>query len=329
MSIVTDTWRQLVRRRLWPVALLLVGALAAVPFLLAKDPEPVSAPSLPGGAAAKAPAADGEPIVALATAEEARRRRVLGARKDPFEPDPVKAAAPAATPDAAGSGDSPSPEAGPTGGSAPAGSGGGTPTPDTAPPAAPPVADAPAPEKKPNYPLYTLTVRFGESESEDLPRSKVQRLEAMPSADEPVLVYLGVEDGGKVAVFMVDARVEAQGDGVCKPSPATCETIHLREGETEFLDVKDERGEVTGQYQLDLIDIKRRSTASAAKARAAESKAGRRVVRARQAAVGPLRYSFDARKGTVRKLGKKAFKVAVARVARAALASAGAFDVTR
>ena len=62
MSVITDTWRQLVRRRLWPVAALLVAALAAVPFLLAKDPEPapVASPASEGltaGATAQSPAA--------------------------------------------------------------------------------------------------------------------------------------------------------------------------------------------------------------------------------------------------------------------------------
>ena len=43
MSLITDTWHQLVQRRLLPVAVLLLAALVAVPLLLAKDPEPVAA----------------------------------------------------------------------------------------------------------------------------------------------------------------------------------------------------------------------------------------------------------------------------------------------
>ena len=39
MSAVTNMWRQLVQRRLWPVAILLIAALAAVPLTLAKEPE--------------------------------------------------------------------------------------------------------------------------------------------------------------------------------------------------------------------------------------------------------------------------------------------------
>ena len=38
MNVVTTIWRQLVRRRLWPVAVLLLAALVAVPVLLAREP---------------------------------------------------------------------------------------------------------------------------------------------------------------------------------------------------------------------------------------------------------------------------------------------------
>ena len=41
MSALTNLWRQLQQRRLLPVAILMVAALVAVPFVLAKDPEPV------------------------------------------------------------------------------------------------------------------------------------------------------------------------------------------------------------------------------------------------------------------------------------------------
>ena len=84
MSALTNVWRQLVQRRLWPVAILLIAALAAVPLALAKEPDPAA----PAPAVA---AADGEsalavqPIVAQATASERdKRRKVLGAAKNPF-----------------------------------------------------------------------------------------------------------------------------------------------------------------------------------------------------------------------------------------------------
>ena len=95
MNVLTNTWRQLVRRRLWPVAVLLAGGLVAVPVLLARDPEPVipepPAVSAPAQTAKTADDPLAEPVVAKATAaDRGRRRRVLGSRKDPFAPDAVK-----------------------------------------------------------------------------------------------------------------------------------------------------------------------------------------------------------------------------------------------
>ncbi len=90
--------------------------------------------------------------------------------------------------------------------------------------------------------------------------------------EEPLLVYLGLTKDNKKAIFLVDASLEATGDGSCKPHPSSCETIHLSKGETEFFDVFDpETGEVTAQYQLDLVDIKSRDSKSARKAHVARS----------------------------------------------------------
>ena len=143
-----------------------------------------------------------------------------------------------------------------------------------------------------------------------------------------MLVYLGPGKGGKTAIFMVDEGVIAQGDASCRPSPSNCETIHMHPGDTEFLDVTDEDGQVTAQYQLDLLKIKTSKTADASKAaaaRAAESKAGRRALQVRQASLGPLRYRYDTKSGTVRKINKRAYKALLAKSARTALASAGGF----
>ena len=171
-------------------------------------------------------------------------------------------------------------------------------------------------------------MRFGDSE---LRRAG----EAQPAAPEgpavgrgPVLVYLGPGKDAKTAVFLVDERVEAQGDGVCKPSPRDCETLHMRAGDTEFLDVKDETGNVTAQYQLDLLehqdepDQERREAARPAPRCPRPAGAS---LRARHGAGGPLRYRYDAKSGTVRKIPSRAYKALLAKSARVALGTAGGF----
>jgi hypothetical protein len=321
MSVINDTWRFLVQRRLWPVAILLIAAAAAVPMLLSQEPPaPPAAPAVAAVKADKDAVLAEQPIVTeAADGDRSGRRQVLGARKDPFKPR----ATPTPTP---------KPET-----ATQATTGTGTPTPGTT--ALPTTGLAPAPvtgvpvpvtaaPKKKHYELYELTVRFGASDGTRPPRKDVKRLQALPSNDEPTLIYLGVLGDKKTAVFMVDSGVVAQGDGTCKPSRSTCETIHIREGETEFFDVPDANGEVsedgTGvQYELDVLKIRKTSTTSAKKAmkaRASVSGKGRMILRARIAGDGPLRYRYDKQTGQLQKLSKQAYKAVVAKAARVARA---------
>jgi hypothetical protein len=276
MSAVSTLWRQLVQRRLLPVAILLIAGLVAVPLLLAKDPDPVPAPP-PAQVDTKSELAN-DPIVTAATAEEAsKRRKVLGAAKNPFavaeEPAP-EATAPAADPAGSAAPESPAPEAGgtPAGGSAPSS--------DVTAPSVPttPTEPAPAPKK---YAPGELTVRFGDGE--EVKRRSLEKLEALPSSSNPVLIYTGLLKDGKVAEFLVDSGVEAIGDGECNPSPDACETLRLREGETEFLDIKDETGAVVAQYQIDLVEIHNAGGGSASKAKSARTTKAVRAIKAKAA----------------------------------------------
>jgi hypothetical protein len=252
MNAVTNIWRQLVQRRLWPVAVMLLAALVAVPLTLAKEPEPQ--PELPPAQVDTKSELATTPIVAQAsTADRDKRRRVLGAKKNPFavpKPSESETTGPASS-------------SGPTGGSgagglklpdvsfgAPSSGGPSTPSPVGPSLGAPPVAP---PVKPVEHQRYSLTVRFGDGD--ELDRMNLKKLEALPLGEEPLVVYLGVADGGKTAVFLVDTTVEAQGDGRCMPDESTCEEVHLREGETEFFDILDENGEPVEQYQLDLVEI--------------------------------------------------------------------------
>jgi hypothetical protein len=259
MSPISNLWRQLVQRRLWPVAVLLVAALAAVPVMLAKEPEsePAAAPQASTDEASSELAT--EPIVAMATTtDRAKRRKVLGKAKNPF----VKPASPGS----ADSGPQPAPASAETGGnpSGPekladnltiigGGGGGSAPSFPTGPTTGPTAPDGP--DVKPvRHARHSITVRFGDGDN--LSRMNVKKLEPLPLGEEPLVVYLGVADGGKAAVFLVDSSIGADGDGRCMPDENTCEEVHLREGETEFFDILDENGEPgTSGFQLDLLEI--------------------------------------------------------------------------
>jgi hypothetical protein len=256
MNLITDPLRQLVRRKLWPVALLLVGGLVAVPVLLAKQPEPSVATS-----PVRMEKTEGVPATFVSVAEDGEvteRRRVLCQTKDPFEPRtlPKKKKAktakadPTATATAAPE-DRPAETTPSTGG----GGGGGT-----VPTTEPPVSATPTAEPKPKVPANSVNVRFGTSDAEELESQTLERMTALPSEEEPTLVFMELEDNGKTAVFMLAGEVTAQGDGECLPTPEDCQTLKLRVGETEFFDVvaPDAEAAEPVQYQLDVVKINKK-----------------------------------------------------------------------
>src|SRR3954447_4177251 len=131
MNLITDTLQGLVRRKLWPVALLLVGALVAVPLVVAKTPEPPATAANLNSHAAKDDAMPATFVSADDATEETTRRRVLGQAKDPFEPKAlpkVKKSKKKAKADATAT-----PTATPASPSAPSGGGGGGATAPTSP----------------------------------------------------------------------------------------------------------------------------------------------------------------------------------------------------
>ena len=327
MSVITDTWRQLVRRRLWPVAALLVAALAAVPFVLAKDPEPTPVvPPASGGAgsAAGRGVLATQPIVALAGPEDRTKpRRVLGVRHDIFKPTKkapkvAKAASKAvagATQETAANDTTAS--TGSTTSGASSGSTGsngstGADTPATTPatpstPATPVPVPAPAPATpEPTWPANSLTVRFGDSTASALEKSTLERLSPLPSAEDPVAIYLGLQDDGETAVFLLGDGVQPTGDGTCLPEPTSCETLALKAGETEFLDVMGPDGATpTAQYELDVVAVHPAATAAGADAgtgtAAKTAKAATRAIKAHVAVNGPLPWRYDRATGVLKR----------------------------
>lgn len=297
-SALKDTWAGLLQRRLWPIAVVLVVALVAVPLLLTSDPEPV-APAVPDAAAEQAELA-AEPLVAVASASERETvRRVLGARKDPFKPT----SQPKRRKDRADSGNAKSAGAGAqTSASAGGAASGGAPSSGQAGSgvAAAPLPSTPQPQatpKSPRRPAGSLRVRWGIAGDEQLETLEVQRLDPLPTAEEPLLVYMGLTKDGRSAVFMLDASVTLEGDGRCRPNPADCQTVELAPGETEFIEVSDEQGRTT-QYQLDLVRIHGRRAARAPRKDAvAEARATSRALRSLGHSAPA--YRFDARTGTL------------------------------
>jgi hypothetical protein len=280
-SFVKNIWADLVEKRLWPLALVLVLALVAVPTLLAKGPadEAVGPDPTAAGAAAAQPGGANAVVALDVNGSGGPRNGATG--RNPFEqlflPKPVPA--PAAAQPGADEGN-PGKAGGSDGGdTSTGGSGGGSST--------------PAPKKTKT--TFKVNLRFGEAGAmktiDDVPR-----LTPLPDREEPFFVFLGIKDGDTL-IFLVSADAKATGDGTCKPSKSVCEKMELRAGDTEFFDVSTDQG--IRQYQLDVLSIKKITTVStgaAKKANARVSRAGADLLRDAGSdglMLGDLRWSPD------------------------------------
>ena len=111
-------------------------------------------------------------------------------------------------------------------------------------------------------------MRFGHADAGGLKTYRdVARLSPLPNAENPFFVYTGVLKDGETAVFLLSSDVVASGDGHCKPSAASCQTIEVKEGDTEYFDLV-----VAGQpvqYQLDVVRVYKKGASSVGAAAAA------------------------------------------------------------
>lgn len=291
MSLLRDIWADLVEKRLWPVAALLVAAMIAAPVVLAGG-SGEEAPAGPVAAPAPAPAAasagpDASPVsLDEAPAQPAPR----GGYKDPFAGS-VKAAAEASAPTTATAtgtaGASATPVPGLDGPRDTGSAGSPAPAPDASPPVTQPVDPTGAPETTPDAPPatgvfagYRVDLRWGRAGATKRIRDIV-RLGRLDAGEEPLLVYFGVRRDGKRALFVLTTAAGAVGDGRCMPAENACQIVELRAGESQFFDVEGADGSIE-QFELDLGQITKRYADTRAEARelaAERSKAGAKVLK--------------------------------------------------
>lgn len=261
-------------KRLWPVALLMIVALVALPLVMLEPAAPTSAPADPAGSTAEAPAGLPSPEQALTGEGDAKALVTLAVlqrpssldsfdSRNPFRPlQPLDGseATDEALADVGGSdvdstlasldgdsgGGSSVPDAGDPSGGAP----GGPPLPelpdsdpDTAPQPAPEPIPEPQPVPEPETLTYALDVSFTNPEGVERSYRSLPRLSMLPSSASPLLIYLGVDETGTKAVFLVDAKLRAEnGEGSCRPNPAECATLEIEPGEQQtFVDQLDRR----------------------------------------------------------------------------------------
>ena len=299
MSLVRNLLADLVAKRLWPVAAVLVALVIAVPVVVVGGAEDVE-PPMP---APQSDVAGATPVVSLGQEQPRGGRGPIG--RNPFVQREGAAAAVAGAPTASVPGSGAGAVAG-TPDLAPGTTGGvGVPGLDDI--GVVPVDGGATPGSSPSSPdrapaddkvSYAVDLRIGR-DGDLRSRRDVARLSPLPSQADPFFVFLGVAADGETALFLVSSDATATGDGTCRPTPEACERVEMQAGQTEFFDVTTPQGE-TVQYQLDLVAVRRvkaADKASASAARARESSAGRSVLRTAmstgQVSVSDLAFSRD------------------------------------
>jgi hypothetical protein len=292
MSAVRNLINDLVDRRLWPVAVALLGALVAVPMLLGGGPKaPAPAPAAPLAAAPAGGTTQAAISAAAATTTTTPQYRP-GPVRNPFAQHKVPA--PATTTPV-----SPAPAAGVPASSAPVT---GAPVGGTL-PVTPIVPNSGGVQHDNTVTdIWRVNLRFGEAGDQKM-RHDIPRLTPLPSATNPFFIFLGVLSDHKTAVFLISSDATATGDGTCKPSPTQCDQIEMRAGDTEFFDVADGNAGVT-QYELDLTKVFKSTVqgkAAAAKASRVSSD-GKNVLDELKADGQPIgygRYIWSAKRGVL------------------------------
>jgi hypothetical protein len=271
-----NLWGDLREKRLWPVAVLLLAGLIAVPVLLQKSPEepPPAQPvaSEPQGA----PKTERLKGLATVTLEEAEAGD--GSSLDTFLPSnpfrPPERIVEEAEEQLGDDGSEPNDvtlseelaeggsEAGETGsGGGDTGADTGGDTGDT--------GDGDGTTTETTEYTYVLDVTFINNGRKRKIKG-LEKLDMLPSTASPLLLFLGVSANAGNAVFLVDSTLETAGEGRCEPSKAECAFLHLGAGSEHMFTNAD-----GDSYLLRVDQIRKVEVDSGASASGAPKGAGR------------------------------------------------------
>jgi hypothetical protein len=266
----------LVRKRLWPIAVALLILMVAVPVLigLSTSSPPPAAPD--GAVAGVAPQPD--PAAATSTTVAAERRARV---RDPFFDPPASGSSEKA----------PKAQAAPKGTAAPAKSAAKPPSAQQ--PSVQPAATtkakrkasaktepsaAPAAARPATGTYYRSAARLGAGAT----TRPLTRLTPIGNRADPAAVYLGVMQLGRpYAVFVLGHHTTSGGDATCAAA-THCRIIGLRPGETQTLTVRTAAGGVARRWlvRVAAVTAVRTSAGTARALRAVVHPHGRSAMRA-------------------------------------------------
>ena len=260
-NLLNNVWADLRAKRLWPVAVLLLAGLVAVPVVLKKSAEEPPAASV--AVVRKAP--EPKELKGFATVQLEQNEIEGGSTLNTFDPSnpfsppksivknseepvPGDTTAPATadgetTPADTGAGTTGGDD-GSTGDDGGSGDDGSGDTPSTT-------------------TLYTYVIDVTFTANGRTRKIKgMQKLDMLPNETNPLLLFLGVSPNGGNAVFLVDSTLETAGEGKCKPSKSDCAFVYLGAGSEQVF--TDEDGKSYDLAVDQIRKVKLDATAAAA-----------------------------------------------------------------
>ncbi|HEV3129059.1 MAG TPA: hypothetical protein VGY32_08745, partial [Solirubrobacteraceae bacterium] len=102
----------------------------------------------------------------------------------------------------------------------------------------------------------------------------LQRLSLLPSPRQPLLVELGVLQGGHRVLFAVAPGTVLRGPGVCVPGPLDCEILSLAQDQIEAVSTDATSAPVAMFALTDIVAVNHPSSAAAQQARQSVSWSG-------------------------------------------------------
>jgi hypothetical protein len=275
-----DLWHDLREKRLWPVAVVLLLGLVAVPVLLAK---PAGEPSPPPVAAVPNPdEQERETLAALAKVKLGEEAVGTGSTLGVFDPD-NPFSPPKGTIEKDDGGGQPDQDGGPVEGTTPGGgdTGDGGSAPDTGGGTGPDSGDGDGGTQTVPF-KYVVDVTFA-ANGRTRRIKGMEKLDMLPNDSSPLLIFMGVTAKGADAVFLVDSTLEAAGEGRCKPSENECAFAYIGPG-AEYV-FTEEDGDT---YTIRIDEIRKvRLSTTAAKAKGAKGATARASVGAHRRFVLP------------------------------------------
>lgn len=291
--LLQPVWQDLRAKRLWPVAVLLLLGVVAVPVLLSKSPSTPPAPPVP----TMLPAAPGLPAV---TQRLLLPSQLKSTKRDPFAPQAGVASSSPTAPSATGSPSVPASTGSAVGTSAGTtnstpSSGGGSPSPTSGGSTTTPTGTTtggngtgttgsggktPPPAGLTARQSYAVKLAISNASGGINTLDPLQRLSVLPSAHQPLMVELGVLKGGSRVLFALEPGTVVSGAGQCVPGPIDCQIVSVARNQVEHVGIQSKTGVApVAMFAVTGISVVTHGSVSSAKsARQNQSAAGRKLL---------------------------------------------------